>query len=104
MKYLEHEENCNATITYEDGHEVSVYASSIVNNKLNFFEGWSCEAGMSRIFILPDLTVWSGECQNDYLGNLKDQSFTILPEPTICKQKFCRNNCDDLVMKKFKID
>ncbi len=102
MKYLEHEENCNAVITYQDGHEVSIYASSLVNNQLNYFKGWSCEAGVTRIVILPDSTVWSAECQNDYLGNLASASFTLLNEPTVCKQESCFNNPDDLVIKKFK--
>ena len=102
MKYLEHEENCNAVVTYDDGHQVSVYASSLVNNQLNQFTGWSCEAGVTRIIILPDLTVWSAECQNDYLGNLAAESFFLLSKPTVCKQESCFNNPDDLTVKKFK--
>jgi hypothetical protein len=101
MKYLTSDENANAIVTYDDGHEVTVYASSIVNNNVNLFEGWSCEAGVSRIFVLPDLTVWSGECQNDYLGSLTDD-FNLFIKPTVCKQKLCLNNPDDLAIKKMK--
>jgi hypothetical protein len=102
MTKLQPDTNCNAVVTYNDGTEVPVYASKLVINNLNNFSDWQCNAGHSRIFILPDTSVYSGECENDYLGKLSDQSFQILPKMTTCKKTACYNNPDDLMVEKIR--
>ena len=42
--------------------------------------------------------IWSGACENDYLGNVLD-SWNIQTD-TVCKQKTCTGCTDDLMTKK----
>jgi hypothetical protein len=51
--------------------------------------------------VKENFDVYSGECKNDYLGNLfKD--FKILDE-NICKRDRCTGCTDDLIIKKRKL-
>ena len=102
MTILTADHNCNAIVEYENGDTVNIYATKLYLHQLTQFKHWFCEAGSSRIFILPDGSVWSGECQNDFLGNLAQEGgFTLLTKETICKQELCINNPDDLMVKKY---
>lgn len=100
---LDPDENYNAQIKYEDGKTVNIYSAKLYLLNLHDFEGWQCHAGSHRIFILPNTSVWSGECQNDILGRLDDLSFQIKTAPVICRQKTCTNNPDDVMIEKYAV-
>lgn len=102
MTRLQSNNNYNSVVSYGDGTQVKIYASQLVTTQSNNFLDWHCDAGHSRIFILPDTSVFGGECENDYLGKLSDNSFEILSQKTICKKSACYNNPDDLMVEKIK--
>jgi hypothetical protein len=102
MTTLHPDNNYNSVVTYNDGTQIKVYSSQLVTKQLNQFQGWQCDAGCSRIFILPDTSVFGSECENDYLGKLSDNSFEILSQKTVCKKSACYNNPDDLMVEKIK--
>ena len=97
---FENHENYNCRITTDTGEEYLVYANWLHNERLDNWQGWSCEAGATRISIDKDLKVYSGECKNDYLGSASDE-FTVL-EHTICKKERCTGCTDDLIVAKYK--
>jgi len=101
MTHLTPDENCNATVYYDDGSTVNIFATKIRLMDLDYFENWKCKAGVERIVILPDSSVFGGECENDYLGNLTNGSFNLIDNFTTCKQNRCGNNPDDIMMEKY---
>jgi hypothetical protein len=100
MSKLTPDQHYNAEVHYDDGDIVKIYATKLSNQRLSNFFGWECEAGLSRIFILPDSSVYGGECENDFLGKLNNNTFKLSNQPTICKKPRCIGNPDDLVTKK----
>ena len=94
------QENHNCEIILDDGTSFKVYANWIHNNDLDHWQGWSCAAGADRILITEELDVYSGECKNDYLGNLNTQ-WDLLENP-VCKRSRCTGCTDDLLMEKSK--
>lgn len=97
------EEYSNLVATYSDGSEVQTYATRINFLKQNYFKGWECESGVTRIVIREDSSVWNAECFTTYLGNLADGTFELLPDPVICTAHRCTNNPDDIMVAKRKI-
>jgi hypothetical protein len=100
MNSLTPDHNYNTEVHYNDGTTVKIYATQLSNKGLSDFFGWECEAGVTRICILPDSAVYSGECENDFLGRLSDNTFKLLDNPTTCKKTRCIGNPDDLMTKK----
>tara|TARA_B110000503_G_C6984776_1_gene344769 strand:+ start:502 stop:804 length:303 start_codon:yes stop_codon:yes gene_type:complete len=96
---LDHK-NHNCEVFFEDGTSAKVYANWIHNNNLDLWQGWSCAAGADRILITEDLDIYSGECKNDYLGNLNSE-WNLIEKP-ICKRARCTGCTDDLLVKKSK--
>lgn len=87
----------------DDDREFFIYANWLHNNQWDSWRGWSCQAGSKRIFIDKNLEVYSGECENDYLGSaLKD--FRLLDRGTICKRDTCTGCTDDLTVEKTDIN
>ena len=72
----------NCEITLEDDTKYQVEANWIHNEQLDTWQGWECNAGHHRIMIDADLTVYSGECLNDNLGNILTD-WEILATPTV---------------------
>ena len=83
----------------DNGDEYNVDANWLNNEKLNNWKSWSCEAGYSRILIDSDLSVYGGQCRNDYLGNL-ETTWDILYAPTTCNRDSCSGCTDDLLVRK----
>jgi len=102
MFELKKDINHNTTVYFEDGDCLEVYANQLHNKNLDYWEGWQCSAGMNRIMIDDKNNVWSGECENDFLGNLDDKSFVLFKEFTTCKRERCTGCTDDLIIEKFK--
>ena len=101
MTQLTPNTNYNAIVHYEDGSTVNIFATKLHLLHLNYFKGWHCNSGRTRMIILPDLRVFGAECENDYLGRLGSRSFKLLDSPTICKRNQCTNNSDDLMLEKY---
>lgn len=76
-------------------------ANTMHNESLDSWKGWKCNAGYKRLAITPDGVVLSGECRNDYLGQL-DGDWDILPGPTTCKRERCTGCTNDLMAEKYK--
>jgi hypothetical protein len=92
-------DNYNCKITTEDGQEHLVYANWIYNEGLDNWKGYRCDAGHTRFNIDKNFDIWSGQCKNDYLGNLlTDWSLKI---DTICFRDRCAACTDDLLTKKY---
>lgn len=89
----------NCTITLEDNSVHNVDANWIHNVNHDNWQGWSCYAGVDRICITPDGSVYGGECQHDYLGNI-NTGWDLLVNPTICKYQRCTGCTDDLIVTK----
>jgi len=75
-----------------------MFANSLHNNDLDHWKGWICYAGAHRLYVDKNLDVYSGECQNDYLGSLSND-FGIL-DHTVCTQERCTGCTDDLAVRK----
>jgi len=95
------QENHNVIVTLDDGSEYRVYSNWIKNQDLDHWKGWHCHAGDTRLYIHHTLDVWSGECQNDYLGHAID-GFEMIEGGTICKRDRCHGCTDDLAVAKSK--
>lgn len=91
--------NYNCRVTLDTGEEVFLHANTLHNEKVDFWRGWTCEAGHTRIHIDSSLNVYSGVCRNDFLGSATN--FRLLP-PTICKRIRCTGCTDDLIIRKYK--
>lgn len=101
MNKFENHQNYNCRVTTDDQQEFLVYGNWMHNEKIDCWMGWQCDAGKTRLLIDKDLTVWSGECKNDFLGTALEQFYT--DEPTICKRETCTGCTDDLVTRKKQI-
>jgi len=93
----------NIEITSDNNLPQLTFASKLNYLNLHQFEGWKCHAGLDRIFITPDSSVYSGECENEFMGKLDDNSFKLFDKPHTCKQKTCTNNPDDLQVIKYAV-
>lgn len=89
----------NCKITLDSGKEYRISANWLHNQNLDHWQGWHCSAGKTRLMIDESFNVYSGECLNDYLGNLLS-SWSPLENQTICNQKTCTGCTDDLIVKK----
>jgi len=93
----------NIKITSIDNSTQLISASNLQFLNLHHFKGWECHAGLDRIFIAPDTSVYSAECENDFMGKLDDNSFKLFDSPQICKRETCTNNPDDLQVIKYAV-
>lgn len=92
--------NYNCQIFDDEGIAHLVYANWMHNENLDHWHGYHCDAGNTRFYIDKNFDIWSGECKNDYLGNI----FTHwLPQSdTTCKRERCTGCTDDLITKKYQ--
>ena len=98
MNKFENHTNYNCRITTDSGEEFLVYANWIHNEKLDYWQGWKCDAGNTRFYIDKNFDIWSGECRNDLLGNvLGDWDVKV---NSLCHQPTCTGCTDDLIIKK----
>ena len=92
-------DNYNCRATDNQGQEHLVYANWLHNEHLDNWLGYRCDAGRTRFHIDKNFDIWSGECKNNYLGNvLNDWSLKI---DTVCKRITCTGCTDDLIVKKY---
>jgi hypothetical protein len=100
LQFKDHK-NHNCVIQLDTGEQYRVEADWLYAQNLDDWLGWHCDAGRHRLSIDHDFGVFSGVCQNDYLGNLFGE-WQLLPEPTICTSTRCSGCTDDLLVKKYK--
>ena len=93
----------NIKVTSQDDSTQLTFASKLRYLDLHHFKGWKCHAGFDRIFITPDSSVYSSECENDFMGKLDDNSFKLFDGPQVCKRETCTNNPDDLQVTKYAV-
>jgi hypothetical protein len=98
LNQFENHSNYNCRITTDTGEEYRVYANWIHNEKLDNWQGWSCDAGYTRFYIDKNFDIWSGECQNDRLGNVLGD-WDIKPN-NHCERATCTGCTDDLITRK----
>lgn len=97
--FINHQ-NYNCEITLNNGETYRVYANWLHNENLDYWEGWDCSVGVSRILVSKDGSVYDGECRNSYLGNLNTE--WNLKESNTCTKPRCNGCTDDLMSKKHK--
>lgn len=88
------------TKAYLDGVQFDYLMASV--NNLNDFKGWTCTAGINRLFIHKDGSINRGSCGvGGVVGNINDGYLPIL-DPVICDSvKTCR--CiDEIKLEKWK--
>ena len=98
---FENHQYYNCEITLDDGSTYKVNANWIHNNGLDNWKDWRCSVGSTRLHIDKDLNVYSGQCKNNFLGNLKTE-WEILNDLTVCNLNRCSGCTDDLITKKHK--
>lgn len=82
----------NVKITFEDGETIVVNDSVIRNQNLNRFFAWKCMAGVGRLVIHFDGSIYKGVCKQDgIIGNIFDSDFVLPKTHTTCTKKTC--NC-----------
>lgn len=99
LKFKNHD-NYNCEVTLDNGEKYLVYADWLHNSRINYWKNWQCEAGVNRILVTENFDVFSGECKNDYLGNLFGEFKTL--NENFCKRDRCTGCTDDLIVKKYK--
>lgn len=98
MQFEDHQYyNCEITLDSGATHRIS--ANWMHNNNLDNFQGWRCTAGQLRLSIDKDLNVWSGQCENDFLGHALT-GFDVFDQPTVCRRSRCTGCTDDLLISK----
>lgn len=90
-------------INLSNGEEFLVYANWVHNQNIDDFKDWYCEAGITRLVIDSSGDVFSGECENSYLGNLNTDWNLLNRSDAVCKRSRCTGCTDDLIVKKYKI-
>lgn len=98
MQY-KHAENYNVVVTDQDGDQHLMHANQLVDLGLHHWQGWHCHAGFDYIYLDEKGDVWSGQCQNRYLGNLCGK-VDLLAEPDICQKSQCSLCTTDLTVTK----
>lgn len=90
----------NIIVHYEDGTNIRTYATRLKFLGLDKFHNWNCNAGIARISINPNGDVYSAECNNDFIGNLDNNTFELYTQARPCKFATCTNNPDNLMVDK----
>ena len=101
LTYTNHP-NYNCQIILDNGEAYNIYANWLHNQNLDKWQGWHCNAGVTRVYININGEVYDGECKNSRLGdlhtgwNLKDE------DNSICHRTTCTGCTDDLIVTKEK--
>lgn len=98
MKSFENQPNYNCRIVLDDGQSFLVNSHWLHNEGLDYYKGWNCQAGSLRLYVDKNLQVYSGLCQNDYLGPALSE-FDLL-DGTVCQRPRCSGCTDDTITTK----
>ena len=87
---------------YIDGKKIDFHELKLFNRE--DFRGWTCKAGITRLYIKANGDIFRASCGNDpKIGNINFDTDVFDLVPTLCKTKVCPCK-DDLVIEKWKID
>jgi hypothetical protein len=100
--FVKHTDNYNIRVLLDNGDEHLIFSSQLLASGSAKFQGWPCNAGYDYIFVDSDDSVWAGQCQNEYLGNLAQDRVNLLESPGPCKRKECTPCPSDLSAKKIR--
>ena len=93
--------NNTKMVTWDDNTTVYIDSNKIVNQGLNKFKNWSCDAGIDGIFINSQGTIFRGSCmEGGELGNIIKNDFDLPNESIICGADTCVCVTDVLYSKK----
>lgn len=96
INLMKNDLNYNVKVVFENS-EALVYATKLHNEKLDYWQGWECAAGVNGIYIYED-KVFGGECCNDQLGTT--DCWNLIENYTICKRERCSGCTTDLMQAK----
>jgi hypothetical protein len=96
---FENHEYYNCEIQLDSGETYTVSANWLHNQQLDQWQGWQCNAGNTRLMIDENFDIYSGECLNNYLGNLI-AGWQLATKMVVCQQPRCSGCTDDLIVNK----
>lgn len=96
---LKDDKHYNCIVRDDQDLEYRIYANQMHNLGLDLFKGWSCDAGVDRILIDVDGSIWNGECFDKQLGTWDDWR---LLDSHVCRRDRCTGCTDDLMTRKSK--
>jgi MoaA/NifB/PqqE/SkfB family radical SAM enzyme len=95
-------ETMKPTSAFLDGKKIDFHEFKV--NKKEDFSGWTCKAGITRLWIKANGDIYRASCSNDAkIGNIFFDTDIFDLEPTVCKTKVCPCR-DDIVVEKWKTD
>jgi hypothetical protein len=97
----EDHKNYNCIITYDNGVQQKVFANWLHNTEQDYWQGWACDAGVTRFYIDKNNLIWDGECKNQLLGNALEP--WTKQDQKYCQRERCTGCTDDLITRKHKI-
>ncbi|NQZ02267.1 MAG: hypothetical protein HRT45_16540 [Bdellovibrionales bacterium] len=88
-------------VFYDNDHNEPRTGGEILKSQgLNRFRDWECQAGIERLHISTDGTVFRGQCKNNgSIGSIYDDKFDLPTEPTICSFETCHCNPEICISK-----
>jgi hypothetical protein len=93
--------NYNCIVEDNNGVQRKIYANWLHNNNHDYWQGWDCNAGVTRFYIDKNLEIWDGECKNKLLGNVLENWDPL--QHNNCLRERCTGCTDDLMTKKHKV-
>lgn len=85
----------NCAVWYDNGDYQEANTDDLLTRNETVFTGWTCWTGVDQIYIDFDGTVYRGNCTNDgEIGHIKDASFELPTQPTVCEKHICFSNQD----------
>ena len=92
------------TIVFKDKTEqLYLHANDVIKQKLNSFNGWSCNAGLESLMINWDGEVHRATCRvGGSLGNIYTGSFTVPTKSIECTRDWC-TCAADIPLTKLKL-
>jgi len=82
-------------ISYLNGEEFDHLLAPL--HKKNLFKGWTCWAGVTRLYIKPNGDIYRGSCRNGgVIGNINNNLDILDIKPEICQLAQC--NCIDEIL------
>jgi organic radical activating enzyme len=90
--------NPDTQLELDDGSVVHVHSQVLANLNLSQFPDWKCRAGMDRIYINVDGTLYGGMCRVAPIGDMLNE-FNLLDEAVTCDGRLCACMGDIRVQK-----
>lgn len=93
-----------STAVYSDYSEEfadGLWANKLAASAQNKFTDWSCDIGLSSLFVQFEGSIRRGNCpEGDYFARIQDQTYPFPTEPVTCRQSECQCTTDILIEKR----